>query len=88
MINAGSLNRELVLENDAVVGSVNANLRHYRAAAEALAGADPAWLRRLVTREVPLADAPGIFHDTGDAGDDDVKVVIRVAGDPDLPGSG
>jgi threonine dehydrogenase-like Zn-dependent dehydrogenase len=87
-IDAGSLNRELVLENDAVVGSVNANLRHYRAAAEALAGADPAWLRRLVTREVPLADAPGIFDGTGDAGDDDVKVVIRVAGDPDLPGSG
>ena len=43
-------NREIVLQNDAVVGSVNANLRHYRAAAEALAQADLSWLERMVTR--------------------------------------
>ena len=28
-VDAGELNRDIVLENDAVVGSVNANLRHY-----------------------------------------------------------
>jgi hypothetical protein len=33
----GAGNREIVLENDAIVGSVNANLRHYEAAAAALA---------------------------------------------------
>ncbi len=38
-VDAGGLNRDIVLENDAVVGSVNANLRHYRQAAEALAKA-------------------------------------------------
>jgi threonine dehydrogenase-like Zn-dependent dehydrogenase len=50
------LNRSMVLENDVVFGSVNANRRHYEAAAIALAQADPAWLERLVTRRVPLAE--------------------------------
>ena len=45
----------MVLENDVVFGSVNANRRHYRAAAEALAKADKDWLARLITRRVPLA---------------------------------
>ena len=39
-IAAGTINRDIVLENDAVVGSVNANLRHYHQAADALAKAD------------------------------------------------
>ena len=68
----GALNRELVLENDAVVGSVNANLRHYRHAADAMARADISWLERLITRRVPLSRAPEAF----DARDNDVKVVI------------
>ena len=48
------LNRDIVLENDVVFGSVNANRRHYEAAAAALAAADRAWLERLITRRVPL----------------------------------
>ena len=78
-IDAGGLNREIVLENDAVVGSVNANLRHYQAAADALAGADRAWLRRLITTTVPLADAATVFDRSPG---DDVKVVITL--DEDL----
>ena len=54
-VDEGALNRSMVLENVAVVGSVNANRRHYEAAAVALAKADPAWLARLVNRRVPLA---------------------------------
>jgi threonine dehydrogenase-like Zn-dependent dehydrogenase len=50
-----TLNQSMVLENRVVFGSVNANLRHYKAAADALAGADRAWLERLLTRKVPLA---------------------------------
>ena len=73
---AGAVNRELVLENDAVVGSVNANLRHYRAAAEALAAADPGWLGGLITRKVPLAKAEEAFT----AQPEDVKVVIALTG--------
>jgi len=53
-VDAGSLNRRMVLENDVVFGSVNANRRHYEAGATALAGADRTWLERLVTRKVPL----------------------------------
>jgi glucose 1-dehydrogenase len=76
-IDAGALNRDIVLENDVVVGSVNANLRHYRAAADALARADADWLSRLITRRVPLGDAPRSFD--APAGED-VKVVITLTG--------
>ncbi|MFD2025345.1 glucose 1-dehydrogenase [Promicromonospora aerolata] len=58
---AGALNRRIVLENDAVIGSVNANLTHYRAGADALARADAGWLSRLVTHRVPLEDAVEAF---------------------------
>jgi threonine dehydrogenase-like Zn-dependent dehydrogenase len=53
-VDMGLLNRRLVLENDVVFGSVNANRRHYEAGAAALAHADPAWLARLITRTVAL----------------------------------
>lgn len=54
-IDAGMVNRTMVLENAVVFGSVNANLRHYKEGARALAAADPAWLSRLITRRVPLS---------------------------------
>lgn len=60
-VDVGAVNREIVLENDAVVGSVNANLRHYGAAAETLAAADVGWLKRLITRRVPLERAAEAF---------------------------
>jgi threonine dehydrogenase-like Zn-dependent dehydrogenase len=71
-VDTGELNREIVLENDAIVGSVNANLRHYAQAGEALAGADLDWLQRLVSRRVKLAD----YADAFEPHDDDVKVVL------------
>jgi glucose 1-dehydrogenase len=74
-VDAGGLNRELVLESDVVVGTVNANLRHYRQAADALASADVDWLDRMITRRVPLQRSADAF----DAHDGDVKVVIDVA---------
>ena len=40
-VDAAMLNRSMVLENEAVVGSVNANRRHYQAAADALAEGRP-----------------------------------------------
>lgn len=73
-VQAGVLNRELVLDNAAVVGTVNANQRHYHAAADALDAADPQWLGRLLTRRVPLED----FADAFAARDDDVKVVLTL----------
>jgi threonine dehydrogenase-like Zn-dependent dehydrogenase len=74
-VDAGLVNRSMVLENEVVVGSVNANRRHYEAAAEALAKADPAWLSRLVSRKVPLES----WAQALDRKPDDVKVVIEVA---------
>ena len=73
-VDEGMLNRSMVLENVAVVGSVNANRRHYEAAADALASADRSWLEGLVTRRVPLEQ----WREALTRGTDDVKVVIEV----------
>jgi len=73
-VDEGALNRSMVLENVAVVGSVNANKRHYEAAADALAKADRSWLARLVSRRVPLPQ----WQQALDRNADDVKVIIEV----------
>lgn len=74
----GAFNRAMVLQNDVVFGSVNANRRHYEAGAVALAAADPAWLARLITRRVPLDRWPEAFERRGG----DIKVVLQFASDP------
>jgi glucose 1-dehydrogenase len=74
-LDVGGINREMVLENDVVFGTVNANRRHYELGAAALARADRAWLERLITRRVPLARWPDAFERR--AGD--VKVVLDFA---------
>jgi threonine dehydrogenase-like Zn-dependent dehydrogenase len=76
-VEAGSINRDLVLQNNVVLGSVNANRRHYEAAAAALSQADRAWLERLITRRVPLER----YEEALESGPDDVKVVIEIAAD-------
>ena len=58
-VDAAMLNRSMVLANQSVVGSVNANRRHYEAAAAALAKADHGWLERVVSRTVPLEQLVG-----------------------------
>jgi threonine dehydrogenase-like Zn-dependent dehydrogenase len=73
-VDAGLLNRSLVLSNQAIVGSVNANRRHYEAAAAALAKADHAWLERVVSRTVTLEN----FADALARQPEDVKVVIEI----------
>ena len=74
-LDVGMLNRSIVLENDLVFGSVNANRRHYVAAARSLAAADRGWLDRLITRRVPLARWPEMLA----LKSDDVKVVLDLA---------
>src|SRR6266511_375037 len=74
-VDAGALNRELVLSNEVIVGSVNANRRHYQYAAEALAKSDHDWLARLITRQVP----PDHFQEALVRQPDDVKVVVQFA---------
>ncbi|MDQ1495571.1 MAG: glucose 1-dehydrogenase, partial [Actinomycetota bacterium] len=66
------INKQMVLDNIVLFGSVNAAKRHYEQAAAALAKADFDWLGRLVTRKVPLSS----FADALVRRDDDVKVAI------------
>lgn len=73
-VDIGSANRQIVLENDLIFGSVNANRSHYEAAATALGDADPAWLAGLITRRVPLAS----WADALAPRPDDVKVVVEL----------
>lgn len=73
-VDAGALNRSLVLSNGVVFGSVNANRRHYEAAAEALGRADRDWLGRLITRRVPI----GRFAEAIERRDHDIKSVITL----------
>jgi len=72
-VDIGALNNELVLENDVVFGSVNANRRHFEQAVRALTDADQDWLRRLITRTVPLDRWPEALEKR----DDDIKVLVE-----------
>jgi threonine dehydrogenase-like Zn-dependent dehydrogenase len=71
-LDVGATNRRIVLENDVVFGSVNANRTHYEAAIDALATADPAWLGRIITRRVALES----WTDALARQPDDVKVLV------------
>jgi threonine dehydrogenase-like Zn-dependent dehydrogenase len=73
-VEADALNKELVLENIALFGSVNAGRRHYEGAARALAQADRRWLERIITRRVPLER----WEEAVTRQADDVKVVVDI----------
>ena len=77
-VDAGGLNREIVLQNDVVFGSVNANRRHYEQAAQALAAADRSWLERIISRRVPLSDVSDAL--TRRPGDVKVVIDLQAAG--------
>jgi threonine dehydrogenase-like Zn-dependent dehydrogenase len=66
---------EMVLRNNVIVGSVNANKRHWYKAGESLARADRSWLARLVTR----SERPEDFMRALQRKPEDIKVVIQFA---------
>ena len=72
-LDLGALNRRIVLENDAIFGSVNANRTHYELAATSLARADREWLAGLITRRVAAERWETAF----DPHPFDVKTVIE-----------
>jgi threonine dehydrogenase-like Zn-dependent dehydrogenase len=74
-LDVGKLNRTLVLENELIFGSVNANRMHYEMAAKDLARANPKWLGRMITRRVPLDR----WQEALESRPDDIKVVIDFA---------
>jgi threonine dehydrogenase-like Zn-dependent dehydrogenase len=65
----------MVLQNNVVVGSVNANKRHWYKAAQLLAQADRAWLSQLITRR----ERPEAFMRALHREPEDIKVVIQFA---------
>jgi threonine dehydrogenase-like Zn-dependent dehydrogenase len=69
-----ALNRHMVLNNKVVFGSVNAARAHYERAATVLARADPAWLRRVISRRVPAQR----WAEALERQPDDVKVVLEM----------
>jgi threonine dehydrogenase-like Zn-dependent dehydrogenase len=64
---------KLVLRNNVIVGSVNANKRHWYKASQALARADRAWLSRLITRR----EKPEDFEKALGRTPDDIEVVLQ-----------
>ena len=71
-VDATTLNRNMVLHNQVLFGTVNAGRRHWEQAAEALAAADPRWLAGLITRQVPLTS----WTEALDRHPEDIKVVV------------
>jgi glucose 1-dehydrogenase len=71
-LDIGQLNRTMVLDNDTVFGSVNANRQHYENAVDALRKADKTWLARLITRRVPVEQWTLALEQEPD----DIKVVV------------
>jgi glucose 1-dehydrogenase len=66
---------DAVLRNKVIVGTVNANKRHWFKAGEALARADRTWLSRLVTR----CERPENFANALHRQPDDIKVIVQFA---------
>ena len=65
----------VVLKNNVIFGSVNANKRHWYRAANLLAEADRSWLARLITRR----ESPDNFASALEKGRNDIKVVVQFA---------
>ena len=62
-----------MLKNIVIIGSVNANKRHWYRAGGILARADRQWLSRLITRR----EKPENFQQALERKPDDIKVVIQ-----------
>ena len=71
-VDPGLLNRNMVLQNSVLFGSVNASRQHYELAARALARADPGWRADLITRQVPIDR----WADAYSRRPDDIKTVL------------
>jgi glucose 1-dehydrogenase len=74
-VDLSAFNRNMVLGNRVLFGSVNAARSHFELAERVLARADPSWLRRLISRRVPVERWP----DALERQPDDVKVVLEIS---------
>jgi len=71
-VDIGGLNRTMVLDNDTVFGSVNANRKHYQDAVAVLQRADKHWLAGLITRRVAVEQ----WTQSLQRQPDDIKVIV------------
>jgi threonine dehydrogenase-like Zn-dependent dehydrogenase len=72
----GAWNREIVLGNRLVFGTVNAGRRHFEAGVRDMENAEgrfPGWLARLITRRIAMNDAPLAMTRSAD----DIKTVLE-----------
>jgi hypothetical protein len=69
------LNKNMVLSNKVLFGSVNPGRAHYETAAKILGRTDPAWLGRLISRRVPAER----WQEAIERQPDDVKVVLEMS---------
>ena len=75
-VDATTMNRNAVLRNLVLFGTVNAGRRHWEQAVNALATADPAWLQAMITRRVPLDR----WNEALERQPEDIKVVVELSG--------
>jgi len=69
----GDVAAAAVLKNNVLIGSVNANKRHWYKASDRLARMDPDWLSRLITRR----ETPENFRQALERKPDDIKVILQ-----------
>ncbi|MFL6414661.1 MAG: glucose 1-dehydrogenase [Bryobacteraceae bacterium] len=72
-LDIGTINRTMVLDNQVIFGSVNANRHHWQMAEKYLLKADRNWLSRLISRREPLANWKSALQRQPD----DIKVVLE-----------
>jgi threonine dehydrogenase-like Zn-dependent dehydrogenase len=72
-VDGGRLHREFVLENKALVGSVNSSVPHFEAAIESLARFSDWFLDALITGVYP----PDVVKSVFETGDDVIKTVVE-----------
>ena len=71
-VDVGALNRTMVLDNNTVFGTVNANRMHYEMAGRVLQKADKAWINALITRREPVEQWTQSLR----MRPDDIKVIV------------
>jgi threonine dehydrogenase-like Zn-dependent dehydrogenase len=74
-LDLGTINRTMVLDNQVIFGTVNANRAHWETAQKVLLQADRQWLKRLISRKVKLS----AWQQALERRPDDIKVVIELA---------
>lgn len=74
-LDIGSINRTMVLDNQVIFGTVNANRSHWEAAEKSLLKADRQWLSRLISRKEKFSN----WQQALERRANDIKVVIELA---------